>query len=57
MDIRPMPHVAKKLKKMAQEQGISYNAVLVPFLNAIAAGELVMSPQFLPPALQPGKAA
>jgi hypothetical protein len=50
MDIRPMPHVAKKLKELAQKEGISYNAFIVPFLNDIAAGRLVRVPYYPPPA-------
>jgi hypothetical protein len=49
MDIRPMPHVAKKLKMMAQKEGISYNAFLVPFLNDIAAGRLTRVCHYPPP--------
>jgi predicted HicB family RNase H-like nuclease len=49
MDIRPKPHVAKKLKEMAQKEGISYNAMLVPYLNDIAAGLLKRSPHYVAP--------
>lgn len=52
MDIRPKPHVVKKLKDMAQKEGISYNAMLVPFLNDIAAGRLVRSPHYVAPMQQ-----
>ena len=57
MDIRPMPHVAKKIKELAQKEGISYNAFLVPFLNDIAAGRLVRVPTYTSPQQQPTKAA
>jgi hypothetical protein len=49
MDIRPKPHVAKKLKEMAQKEGISYNAMLVPYLNDIAAGRLKRGPYWEEP--------
>ncbi len=41
MEINPRPFVAKKLKEMAAKEGISVNALLVPFLNDIASGKLV----------------
>lgn len=49
MDIRPKPQVVKKLKEMAQKEGISYNAMLVPFLNDIAAGRLVRGSYWVEP--------
>jgi hypothetical protein len=41
MEINPRPLVARKLKEMAAKEGISVNAMLVPFLNDIASGKLV----------------
>lgn len=55
MDIRPMPHVAKKLKELAQKEGISCNAFIVPFLNDIAAGRLVRVPHYPPTKNEAGK--
>jgi hypothetical protein len=49
MEINPRPLVAKKLKELAQKEGISVNAMLVPFLNDIAAGRLVRSPHYVSP--------
>jgi predicted HicB family RNase H-like nuclease len=41
MEINPRPLVAKKLKEMAAKEGISLNALIVPYLNDIADGRLV----------------
>ncbi|MDO7888196.1 hypothetical protein [Hymenobacter cheonanensis] len=55
MELTPRPEIHKKLKKLAQEQGLTLNALLVPFLNDIAAGRLVRGPQWVAP--QPGQKA
>ena len=52
MEVNPMPHVAKKIKELAQKEGISANAYLVPFLNDIAAGRLIRVPHYPPPQQQ-----
>ena len=57
MEVNPMPHVAKKIKELAQKEGVSANAFLVPFLNDIAAGRLVRVPTYTLPQPQPNKAA
>ena len=57
MEVNPKPHITKALKKLAQKEGVTLNGFLVPFLNDIASGRLVRSPQYLPPTQQPGKAA
>jgi hypothetical protein len=49
MELNPNPEVRKKLKELAQKEGISVNAMLVPFLNDIAAGRLVRSPHYVAP--------
>jgi predicted HicB family RNase H-like nuclease len=41
MELNPKPLIAKKLKEMAAKEGVSLNALLVPYLNDIAAGRLV----------------
>ena len=51
MELTPRPEVHKKLKALAQREGVSLNALLVPFLNDIAAGRLVRVPHYPP---QPG---
>lgn len=48
MELTPNPEVHKKLKQLAQQEGISLNALLVPFLNDIAAGRLVRVPHYPP---------
>ena len=48
MELNPNPEVRKKLKEMAQKEGLSVNAMLVPFLNDIAAGRLVRVPHYPP---------
>jgi hypothetical protein len=52
MELNPNPEVRKKLKELAQKEGISVNAMLVPFLNDIAAGRLVRSPHYVAPGQQ-----
>jgi hypothetical protein len=52
MEINPRPLVARKLKELAQKEDISVNAMLVPFLNDIAAGRLVRSPHYVAPGQQ-----
>jgi len=52
MELNPNPEVRKKLKEMAQKEGLSVNAMLVPFLNDIAAGRLVRSPHYVAPQQQ-----
>jgi hypothetical protein len=49
MELNPNPEVRKKLKDLAKKEGISVNAMLVPFLNDIAAGRLVRSPHYVAP--------
>lgn len=41
MEVNPKPLVVKKLKEMAAKEGISLNALVVPYLNDIASGKLV----------------
>jgi hypothetical protein len=41
MQVSPKPLVVEKLKEMAAKEGISLNALLVPYLNDIAEGRLV----------------
>jgi hypothetical protein len=54
MELAPKPLVVKKLKEKAQKAGVSLNAYMMPYLNAIADGTLVMVPHF--PAPRPGAA-
>jgi hypothetical protein len=56
MELNPNPEVRKRLKELAAKEGISVNAMLVPFLNDIAAGRLVRSPHYVAP-VQGQKAA
>ena len=49
MELAPKPLVVKTLKEKANKAGLSLNAYLNPFLNAIAEGTLVMAPH-CPPA-------
>jgi hypothetical protein len=49
MELNLNPEVRKKLKDLAKKEGISVNAMLVPFLNDIAAGRLVRSPHYVAP--------
>jgi hypothetical protein len=49
MQVSPKPEVVKQLKRIAQKQGISLNALLVPFLIEIAEGRLEMKPNWRPP--------
>ncbi|WP_324671042.1 hypothetical protein [Hymenobacter sp. GOD-10R] len=46
MHVSPKPNITKKLKDMAQQQGITLNALVVPFLNDIAEGRLVRVPHY-----------
>ena len=57
MEVNPKPQVVKKLKELAAEQGITLQALVVPFLNDIAAGRLVRVPHYPPTGQQSGKAA
>jgi predicted HicB family RNase H-like nuclease len=52
MELAPKPLVEKKLKEQARKAGVSLNAYLAPYLNAIAEGSLVMVPHFPPPRQQ-----
>lgn len=52
MELAPKPIVEKKLKQKAAQAGVSLNAYLAPYLNAIAEGTLVMVPHFPPPSQQ-----
>jgi hypothetical protein len=54
MEINPRPLVAKKLKEMAAKEGISLNALIVPYLNDIASGKLVRGYSYQEPQ-QPGQ--
>ena len=49
MEVNPHPHIAKKLKKLAADEGVTLNAFITPFLNDIAAGRLVRVPHYPPP--------
>lgn len=49
MHLSPKPVITKKLKDLAQKEGISLNALLVPFLNDIAEGRLVRVPHYPTP--------
>jgi hypothetical protein len=40
MELNPNPEIHKKLKDMAKKEGVSLNALLVPFLNDIALGRI-----------------
>ncbi len=53
MEINPKPLVVKKLKEMAAKEGISLNALLVPYLNDIASGKLTRGYQYQEPPGRP----
>jgi hypothetical protein len=57
MELNPKPLIAKKLKEMAAKEGVSLNALLVPYLNDIAAGRLVRGCYYQEPPQQPGRPA
>jgi hypothetical protein len=40
MELTPRPEIHRKLKQLAQKEGLTLNALLVPYLNDIAAGRL-----------------
>ncbi len=52
MEVNPRPQVVEKLKKLADAQGLTLNALVVPFLNDIAEGRLVRVPHYPPQAGQ-----
>ncbi|SNC67338.1 hypothetical protein SAMN06265337_1916 [Hymenobacter gelipurpurascens] len=52
MELAPKPLVVKKLKDLARKEGVSLNALLVPFLNDIAEGRLVRVCHYPPPQQQ-----
>jgi hypothetical protein len=49
MELTPRPEIHRKLKQLAQQQGLTLNALLVPFLNDIAAGRLTRGAQWVAP--------
>jgi hypothetical protein len=49
MELTPRPEIHDKLKKLAQEQGLTLNALLVPYLNDIAAGRLTRGSHWVTP--------
>ena len=48
--LTPQPEAHPKLKQLAQQQGLTLNALLVPYLNDIAAGRLTRGSQWGQPA-------
>jgi hypothetical protein len=48
--LNPTEQTADAIRKQAAKAGVSVNAYLAPFLNAVASGTLVMVPHFPPPA-------
>jgi hypothetical protein len=48
MEVNPKPKVVQKLKKLAEDEGVSLNAFLTPFLNDIASGRLTRVPHYPP---------
>ena len=56
MELTPRPEIHRKLKQLAQKEGLTLNALLVPYLNDIAAGRLTRGSQWVQPE-QPGQKA
>ncbi|KUG06884.1 hypothetical protein [Solirubrum puertoriconensis] len=49
LKLNPAESIADEIRKQAASLGISVNAYMAPYLNAIARKELVMVPHFPPP--------
>ncbi|WP_400190670.1 hypothetical protein [Hymenobacter sp. B81] len=50
--LNPTPSTADAIRQKAARAGVSVNAFLAPFLNAIADGSLTMVVHFPPPSQQ-----
>jgi hypothetical protein len=49
LKLNPAETIADEIRKQASALGISVNAYMAPYLNAIATKQLVMVPHFPPP--------
>jgi hypothetical protein len=52
LKLNPAESIADAIRKQASEMGISVNAYMAPYLDAIAKKNLIMVPHFPPPAQQ-----
>lgn len=46
MEVNPPQKTVAKLKELAQQEGVSLNSYITPFLNDIAQGRLVRVPHY-----------
>ncbi|GAA4362798.1 hypothetical protein GCM10023185_31080 [Hymenobacter saemangeumensis] len=57
LHLAPTQSTVDTIRRLAQKEGISVNAYLVPFLNDIAEGRLVRVPHYPAPQREQSKAA